>query len=45
MIINTNIQALKTSNILNESNKMLSRSLARLSSGSKIVNPKDDALA
>ena len=24
MIINTNIQALKTSNILNESNKMLS---------------------
>jgi flagellin len=43
MIINTNIQALKTSNILNESNKMLSRSLARLSSGSKIVNPKDDA--
>ena len=43
MIINTNIQALKTSNILNERNKMLSRSLARLSSGSKIVNPKDDA--
>ena len=43
MIINTNIQALKTSNILNESNNMLSRSLSRLSSGSKIVNPKDDA--
>ena len=37
MIINTNIQALKTSNILsNESNKMLSQSLARLSSGSGI---------
>ena len=43
MIINTNIEALKTTNILNESHKLLARSLARLSSGAKIVNPKDDA--
>jgi flagellin len=43
MIINTNIEALKTTNILNESHSLLARSLARLSSGSKIVNPKDDA--
>ena len=43
MIINTNIEALKTTNILNESHSLLGRSLARLSSGAKIVNPKDDA--
>jgi len=43
MIINTNIEALKTTNILNESHNLLARSLARLSSGAKIVNPKDDA--
>jgi flagellin len=43
MIINTNIEALKTTNILNESHSLLARSLARLSSGEKIVNPKDDA--
>ncbi|HIG29669.1 MAG TPA: flagellin [Verrucomicrobiales bacterium] len=43
MIINTNIEALKTTNILNESHSLLARSLARLSSGAKIVNPKDDA--
>ena len=43
MIINTNIEALKTTNILNESHGLLARSLARLSSGEKIVNPKDDA--
>jgi flagellin len=43
MIINTNIEALKTTNILNESQTLLARSLARLSSGAKIVNPKDDA--
>ena len=43
MIINTNLEALKTTNILNESQSLLARSLARLSSGSKIVNPKDDA--
>jgi len=43
MIINTNIEALKTTNILNNSQELLARSLARLSSGAKIVNPKDDA--
>lgn len=43
MIINTNIDALKTTNILNESHNLLARSLARLSSGEKIVDPKDDA--
>ena len=43
MIINTNIEALKTTNILNESHNLLARSLARLSSGAKIVNPKYDA--
>ena len=43
MIINTNIEALKTTNILNQSHHLLARSLARLSSGEKIVNPKDDA--
>ena len=43
MIINTNIEALKTTNILNDSHSMLARSLARLSSGAKIVKPADDA--
>ena len=43
MIINTNIEALKTTNILNESQSLLARSLARLSSGAKIVKPSDDA--
>ena len=43
MVINTNVQALRTSNILNASNRSLGESLARLSSGSKIVNPSDDA--
>ena len=43
MIINTNIEALRTTNILNESQSMLARSLARLSSGAKIVKPSDDA--
>jgi len=43
MIINTNFEALRTSNILNASNRSLGESLARLSSGSKIVNPSDDA--
>ena len=43
MIINTNLEALKTTNNLNKSHRLLARSLARLSSGEKIVNPKDDA--
>ncbi|HAM71859.1 MAG TPA: flagellin [Verrucomicrobiales bacterium] len=43
MVINTNIQAQTAASNLNSSQAMLSRSLARLSSGSKIVNPSDDA--
>ena len=42
-VINTNIQALAAARNLNHSQEMLGRSLARLSSGSKIVNPSDDA--
>ncbi|MBL9216774.1 MAG: flagellin [Opitutaceae bacterium] len=41
--INTNIQAIASARNLNQSQEMLGRSLARLSSGSKIVNPSDDA--
>jgi len=43
MVINTNINAINATRNLNQSNAMLSRSLARLSSGSKIVKPSDDA--
>jgi flagellin len=42
-VINTNLQALAGARQLNHSQEMLSRSLTRLSSGSKIVNPSDDA--
>lgn len=42
-VINTNIQAIAGARNLNRSQEMLGRSLARLSSGSKIVNPSDDA--
>ncbi|MEW6304184.1 MAG: flagellin [Verrucomicrobiota bacterium] len=43
MVINTNISAQSSSRLLGESSAMLSKSLARLSSGSKIVSPEDDA--
>jgi flagellin len=43
MVINTNISAQVSARNLNDSSVMLNRSLARLSSGSKIVNPQDDA--
>ncbi len=43
MVINTNINAINASRNLGVSNSLLSRSLARLSSGSKIVKPSDDA--
>ena len=43
MVINTNMSALNAANNLQSSQDMLSKSLARLSSGSKIVNPSDDA--
>ncbi|MDP1580871.1 MAG: flagellin [Candidatus Didemnitutus sp.] len=42
-VINTNIQASTAARNLNQSQEMLGRSLNRLSSGSKIVNPSDDA--
>ena len=43
MVINTNIQAQAAASNLNTSQTMLAKSLARLSSGSKIVSPADDA--
>ena len=43
MVINTNIMALSTANLLGASSQRLSQSLARLSSGSKINSPADDA--
>lgn len=43
MVINTNTNAINATRNLNASQEMLSRSLARLSSGSKIVKPSDDA--
>src|SRR5690349_11628064 len=43
MVINTNISAQSSARLLSESSNMLSKSLARLSSGSKIVSPEDDA--
>jgi flagellin len=43
VVINTNFAATVASNNLAASNDMLQRSLNRLSSGSKIVNPADDA--
>lgn len=43
VVINTNTSAISAKNNLNKSNAMLQSSLARLSSGSKIVNPSDDA--
>ena len=43
MIINTNVAASAASRNLAASTERLSQSLARLSSGSKIVSPADDA--
>ena len=42
MVINTNISAQNSSRLLTQSSSMLSKSLARLSSGSKITSPEDD---
>src|SRR5271169_4268767 len=42
MVINTNTAAQTAANNLNNSTHMLNASLARLSSGSKIVSPSDD---
>lgn len=43
MVINTNISAQQSSQLLSESSSRLAKSLTRLSSGSKIVSPEDDA--
>jgi len=43
LLINSNISANAASRTLGESAKTLSDSLARLSSGSKIISPEDDA--
>lgn len=43
MVINTNIQAQLAASNLSASSASLAKSLSRLSSGSKIVNPSDDA--
>jgi len=43
MVINTNIASSQGARLLSESSAMLSKSLSRLSSGSKIVSPEDDA--
>jgi flagellin len=43
VVINTNYSATVAANNLSASNAMLQKSLNRLSSGSKIVNPSDDA--
>jgi flagellin len=42
MVINTNTAALSSASNLNKSSSMLNQSLARLSSGSKLVNASDD---
>jgi flagellin len=42
MVINTNISALNAANDLNQSNNMLNQSLARLSTGSQLVNASDN---
>src|SRR3954465_4580531 len=43
MVINTNTSAQSSARLLSESSSMLAKSLARLSSGSKIISPEDDA--
>ena len=42
MVINTNVSAQSSARLLSESSGLLSKSLARLSSGSKLINPEDD---
>jgi flagellin len=42
MVINSNISALTAANNLNQSNNMLNQSLARLSTGSQLVNASDN---
>jgi len=42
MVINTNVSAQSSARLLSESSNMLAKSLARLSSGSKIISPEED---
>jgi flagellin len=43
MVINTNTSAQSAARLLSDSSSMLQKSLSRLSSGSKLVSPEDDA--
>ncbi len=43
MVINTNIAAASAARLLNDSSVRLNKSLTRLSSGSRIISPEDDA--
>lgn len=43
MVINTNLQAQAAASNLAASSSMLAKSLSKLSTGSKIINPSDDA--
>jgi flagellin len=43
MVINTNLSATNSATLLEQSSAMLSQSLQRLSSGSKIISPADDS--
>ncbi|MBI4661892.1 MAG: flagellin [Verrucomicrobia bacterium] len=43
VVINTNVSAMNAGRLLSVSTSLLSKSLARLSSGSRIVSPEDDA--
>jgi len=42
MVINTNMSAQSSARLLMESSSLLSKSLSRLSSGSKLISPEDD---
>jgi len=43
MVINTNVSAAGSARYLAESSSLLAKSLSRLSSGSKLISPEDDA--
>jgi flagellin len=43
MVINTNMPAMQAARLLSTSNGALTKSLQRLSSGSRIISPEDDA--
>jgi flagellin len=43
MVINTNVSAQRSAQLLEDSSTRLAKSLTRLSSGSKITSPEDDA--